>query len=388
MTVYGNLRALICTALAALALPIRADAQFIGRASGTVQFESNSNVFDLEADSAPVGIGGFHQADTYFAYGAEFDGIYLFDRQQIYARVLTKEYDYQRFTELNHNDYEAISRLIWKLGENWDGLLGVSRTHSMVPFLDLSGSSLALSLVTQQRETLQIDLKLNSDWKVEGLTYTNKVTQPVPGAPSLQLTESSGTATIKYTGPGRFTSGLTASYLSGDYSGSSGSQNPSYNQSQAGLAVTFVSPRSILEGQVGYTSRVSSADADNASGFTGLLDFTYQQTSKTAWRIKIDRMVNSFIVNAGSEIDTDAGLGLTWQASYKLAVSANSSDVLSTFSIEISPVTACPAAGANTRAVIANSAADNRFFHALCICSSSPITGGQRGAFPLKHILS
>src|ERR1700722_17133329 len=70
-------RLLICTAFAALALPIGARAQFTGKASATGQFESNSNLFALESGFAQPGINGFRRSDTYFAYGAEFDGNYL-----------------------------------------------------------------------------------------------------------------------------------------------------------------------------------------------------------------------------------------------------------------------------------------------------------------------
>jgi hypothetical protein len=50
-------RLLVCTALTALALPIRAHAQFTGKASATGQFESNSNVFSLESNFTQPGTG-------------------------------------------------------------------------------------------------------------------------------------------------------------------------------------------------------------------------------------------------------------------------------------------------------------------------------------------
>src|SRR5579863_137175 len=89
----------ICTALAALSLPVPAHAQFAGKASATGQYESNSNVFDLESGFAP-GTNGIPRSDTYYAYGAEFDGNYSLGRQQLYATASTTKYDYQHFTEL------------------------------------------------------------------------------------------------------------------------------------------------------------------------------------------------------------------------------------------------------------------------------------------------
>lgn len=312
---------LICTAFAALALPIRAHAQFTGKASATGQFESNSNVFALESGFAQPGTNDSRRSDTYFSYGAGFDGIYLWGRQQIYATASTKEYDYQRFTGLNHNDYKVDAGLIWKLGEPLDGKLEVTRTHTMVPFFDLSGSALALSLVTEQREAVQVGLKLSSEWKLEGSAYTSKADQPIPNAPNLQLTQTSGTTSIEYLGIGGLTSGLTAGYLSGDYSGSNGNLNSSYSQSTAGFLANYKHNRTTFEGQIGYSRRVSSTGSDNTSGLTGLLDFKHQLTPKTSFKVKIDRTINSYFLNSGSEIDTEAGANVDWQATYKLAAS-------------------------------------------------------------------
>lgn len=312
---------LICTAFVALALPIRAHAQFTGNASATGQFESNSNVFALESGFAQPGTNNFRRSDTYYAYGADMDGHYLWSRQQIYVTASTKEYDYQHFTELNHNDYKVDAGLIWKLGELLDGKLDVTRTHTMAPFLDLAGSVLALSLVTEQRETALIGLKLNSVWKVEGSAYTSKTDQPIPGEPNLQLTQSSAKASIEYLGVGGLTSGLTAGYLSGDYSGSNGTMDPSFSQSTVGFLAKYKHSRSTFEGQVGYSRRVSSTGIDNTSGVTGLFDIKQQLTPKTSVTFKIDRAINSYFLNSGSEIDTEAGAGVNWQATYKLAAS-------------------------------------------------------------------
>lgn len=312
---------LVCTALAALTLPIRAHAQFTGKASATGQFESNSNVFALDSGFLQPGTNDFRRSDTYYAYGGAFEGNYLWGRQQFYATASTKEYEYQRFTELNHNDYKVDAGLKWKLGELFDGKLNVTRTHTMVPFYDLSGSPLALSLVTEQRETVDIGVKLNSEWKIEGSAFTSKAEQPIPLAPNLQLTQNSGTAAIEYLGFGGLTSGLTAGYLSGDYTGSNGTLDPSFTQSTAGFVAKYQHNRTTSEGQVGYSRRVSSSGSDNTSGVTGLLEVAQQLTPKTSFKVKIDRAINSYFLNLGSEIDTEAGAGVNWQATYKVAAS-------------------------------------------------------------------
>jgi hypothetical protein len=312
---------LICTVLAALVLPVRAYAQFTGKASATGQFESNSNVFNLESGFTQPGTNNFPRSDTYYAYGAEFDGLYLLGLQQIYATASTTEYDYQHLTELSHNEYKLDAGLNWVLGELLDGKLDVTRTRTMVPFFDLVGSDLALSLATEQRETGQIGLKLSSDWRVEGTAFTSIIDEPIPQAPNQQLTQSSGTASIKYLGIGALTSGLTAGYLSGDYSGSNGTLNGPFRQSTAGFLADYKHNRMTFEGQVGYTHRISDIGGESLSGFTGLLEIKEQLTPKTGVMVKIDRMINNYIAVSGSEIDSEAGASIDWQATYKLAVS-------------------------------------------------------------------
>jgi len=312
---------LICAALA-VALPIRAHAQFSGKVSATGQFESNSNVFALESGAPPPEGDGRRRSDTFFAYGADFDLRYAWGRQEIYATADTHEYSYQHFFSLDHNDYKVDTGLNWKLGSVWDGKIEVMRTHTMVPFSDLSGSALQLSVSTEQREAAQIGLKLNSEWKIQVSGYTSKGDEPIAGAPNLQLTQNSGTTSILYLGFGALTSGLTATYLSGDYSGTNGTLNPSFNQTTAGLLATYQVKRTTFDGQVGYSRRSSSTGTDNTSGLTGLFDLQYQLTPKTSFTVKIDRSINSYYLNSGSEIDTEAGASVLWQTTYKLGVSA------------------------------------------------------------------
>jgi hypothetical protein len=311
---------LICSALAGLALPIRAHAQFTGKASATGQFESNSNVFDLSSGLEPPGNNG-RRSDTYFAYGADFDVNYSWGRQVFFATASTKEYNYQHFSDLNHNDYNVDTGLAWKLGGIWDGKLEVTRTHTMVPFSDLSGSALELSVLTEQRETAQIGVKLFSDWKIEASGYTSKDEEPIALAPNLQLTQNSGTASLEYFGFGGLTSGLTATYLSGDYRNTNGTENPSFDQTTVGLLAKYKLSRTTFDGQLGYSRRNSATGTDNTSGLTGLFDWKQQLTPKTSFTVKVDRMINSYFLNSGSEIDTEAGAIIDWQATYKLGVS-------------------------------------------------------------------
>jgi hypothetical protein len=322
---------LIRTALVALALPISAHAQFAGKASATAQFENNSNVFAVDGSPAQAGASSAHDSSTEYVYGAAFDGTYQWSRQQLYATASAREYNYQQFSDLNHNEYTIETGLLWKIGDLLDGKLAVARSHVMVPFLDLSGRTEALTLITDQTETLEVGLKLSPVWKLEGSAFTSQTNQPTPGQPNLQLTQDSGTASIEYAGIGPLTSGLTATYSSGDYSGSNSALNPflsetsaPFTQSTAGFLARYKLSRTSFESEVTYSRRTSSGvGSDNASGLTGLIEFKDQLTPKTGFTVKIDRVINTYYLNLGSELDTDAEVGVTWKATHKLDVAVD-----------------------------------------------------------------
>jgi hypothetical protein len=312
---------LVFAALAAVVLPSQADAQFTGSASATGQFESNSNIFNLDSGYLQPGAKDFRRGDTDYAYGVELDGKYLSGRQQFFATASTTQYEYQHLTELDHDEYKLDVGMNWVLGALVDGKLDATRTRIMVPFYNLSGESvLALSLATEQRETAQAGLQVTPVWKLEGLVFTSRIGEPVPGEPNLQLTQTSGSTSIDYQGIGNLTSGLTASYLSGSYSGTNG-LNPSFDQTTLGLLAKYRHVSLTFEGQVGYTRRDSDAGIDDASGLTGLFDVKKQLTPKTSVAVKVDRVINNYFLNSGSEIDSDAGVSIDWQATYKLDVS-------------------------------------------------------------------
>jgi hypothetical protein len=313
-----------CGALIALALPGRAHAELIGKASATAQYESNSNVFDSNlltpssvASSATR--NDSRRSDVFYAYGAQFDTRYSWRRQLFYVTAGTTQYDYQRFTRLNHNSYNVSTGVNLQLAAALDGKVDVTRSRTMVPFynLNVSGPVLALSLVTDQKETAQVGLRLNSRWRVESSVSADRSQQPVVGAPNLEVYQNSATASIDYLGLNGITSGITGTYAAGEYIGSVGTLSPTYNQTSAGFLVKYDYIRSSLDGQIGYSRRNSSNSRDDTSGLTGQIDFTDHLTPKTTVTAKVGRTINNYIVNSGSEIDTDLAGTVTWQATYK-----------------------------------------------------------------------
>jgi hypothetical protein len=307
----------LCVA-ALLASPLPAFAQLVMTVAGNSQYEYNTNVFDLQ-NGFLTPFGGKDFGDSYIAYGGKLDASYLLSQQQFYATVLGTEYRYDRFTELDHSEYNFDAGWDWKVGRLWDGVLDVNRIRSMVSFYNVIGTSLVIQ--TEQRETGRAGLQFSPDWRAELTGYTRSVDQPQTGAPNLRLTESSGTSAIKYTGTAGVTAGLTAGYLRGSFRDTGTFVAPSYHQTTGGLTATDeVTGLSTFRGEVGYSRRTSDNGNNNVSGVTGELDYKRALTGKTTVELDLTRQINAYITNNASEIDSVAALTATWQATYKIGV--------------------------------------------------------------------
>jgi hypothetical protein len=305
-----------------IALPIVAHAQLDATASVTGQYESNSNVYDLQFGYPVPGTMEYRRSDSDYAYGAIVQLKYLWSLQEFYATASGDELHYDHFTELNHGDYKFNGGWNWKIGTVLDGNFDVLRSSIMVPFTDITQEQLAF--LTEQKESAKIGLKVAADWRLEGTGYTRVVDESLVTAPNLQLQENSGTLAVKYLGNAGVTAGLTGGFVNGDYSGAGATGNPSYRQTTAGLLANYeASGHSTFLGEAGYTRRTSATGIDNVSGPTGELDYTNQVTAKTSIKLGLNRILNSYLFTTGSEIDTNASVTVNWQATYKIGVLAS-----------------------------------------------------------------
>jgi|HubBroStandDraft_6_1064221.scaffolds.fasta_scaffold39374_2 hypothetical protein len=298
--------------------PAPALAQLAVTAMADSQYEYNSNVFTI-GSGVPGPLGGTRLGDTDFSYGAELDASYLWSQQQFYATVLGNEYRYDHFTELDHSDSSLIAGWDWKVGRIWDGVIDVERLRSMVSFFNVLGDSLVIQ--TEQRETARVGVQATPDWRAEFTGLTHKIDQPQAGAPNLSLTESQGTAAIKYTGTAGLTAGVDASYLSGSFSDTGLNFDPPYKQVSGGVTATEeVTGLSTFKGLIGYTRRSADDGGRSISGVTGDLDYKRELTGKTKVEVELSRNINIYVASSTSEIDTVAAVNANWQASYKIDV--------------------------------------------------------------------
>ena len=313
-------------AAAALSLSTPCVAEITAFNTLTGQYQYNSDVFALQSGVNPtIGSENNQRGDFYYAYGAASaikDGL---GPQQLFLNLSCNEFRYDHFTQLDHLEYNIDGGLNWKLGDELDGKLEVARSRIMVTFLDLTQTQfvnqLQLALQTEQRESVLVGFLVTPDWRLETNAYTRGVDEPLQATPNLHLTETFGSFAVKYIARAGLTAGITAGYLSGSYTGVSAAAEPAYHQDNVDLVANYqATGRTTLAAEAGYTDRKSADGINSLSGFTGLLDYKNQLTPKTSLDLQLNRALNSFIANAGSEIDTTASLNILWQATYKLGV--------------------------------------------------------------------
>ena len=312
-----------CVLMAAVLMPAPWScwAEVTVAASGSARYEHDSNVFDLQSGFPVPGTTDFTRADSLYTYGAAVDVNYFWDRQQLFATLTDNEFQYNHFSQLDHNEYNLDMGMNWKLLHALDGSLDVARIRSMVPFINTQNSEFALQ--TEQREAAKVGYEFIPDWRLEGTGIHRTFDQTFTVSPSQDLRESSGGMAVKYLGRAGLTSGLSGTYTVGDYSGPGASFNPSYHQTTLAVTALYMpTGRSSFNGSLGYSDRKSGSDQNSASGFTGELDFESQLTGKTSLHLLLNRGINSYVSNQGSEIDSVGALTVRWQTTYLLGVIA------------------------------------------------------------------
>ena len=270
------------------------------------------------------GTPNVRRSDSYISEGFAFKVDDYVGRQDLFLTGSANQFHYDHLTELDNTGYQFDGGVLWKLTSILNGKFDVSRTRAMTSFLDTMSTS--LSLQTEQRETMDVTLKVAPEWKLNGTGYSRASDQTQPDAPDLKLSEQSGTMALSYLGLGNFTAGADAGYLSGRYTGALVTVQPmfqlsSYQQTTFDLLATYkAGGRSTFSGSVGYSDRVSPSGLNNTSGVTGNLSFQDQLTPKTSITLVGSRVINSYLTTASSEIDTSAQASVDWRATYKLDV--------------------------------------------------------------------
>ncbi len=337
----------IAALAAALSPPLRADAQTTVAPYVDAHYERDSNVFRVENSQANVAaLGDPTLADTDQKYVAGVDGTYLWSQQKLTATLEGRRFDYDHFTELDHNEYLAHMALNWKLTSLLDGLLDARQEQYMAPFV--LGNSSQLSIDVDRKIDAKANLNVNPEWRVETEAYSHNLKAPLQGFPDFVEREIGTHLALVNKSVTNLSYGIALDHISGRYENAP--DVGTYNQTSADLTLNYtVSALTNLNAALGYTKRDQTANIPSASGVTGAFGYTRQLTGKTSVSVNVTRAVNNYVAAGGSEIDTGGSLAVTWQATYRISVALNGGYVRSRFVGQTIPGTVVPGSMANGR---------------------------------------
>ena len=288
------------------------------------QYEFNSNVFSLpNRDQAILLNGSPARDDTDLRSVAGLDTAYAWNlgRERLGATLEGRRLIYDRFSQLDRNEYLLSGQFDWKAYNNWDGNFGVRQERRMASFADRTGTS-ERSMELDRNATAGVNVNLDPEWRLETGVQWHQLDSPLPGFPAFSLREDSGNVALKYLGVSKLTAGVQTSYTDGRFNGLPDS--PAYNQLGAGLTMTYtLSGITTVDGDVGYTRfKDRNADGQSVSGFSGSLQLTEHLSAKTTAHVRAYRRVNSYIAGANAVIDSGAQAGVEWQPTGKIGLSA------------------------------------------------------------------
>jgi hypothetical protein len=311
----------LCTAgVAATPMVAMADGTLTPYAAEDI--EHNSNVFDLPSNGpVPVGKHGPTFSDTFFEERVGLDALYVVDQQKFFGTAEFRHFDYDNFTSLDHNEELIDGGLIFKSSPLFDGTIEYKHQKSMVLFQQLSAAT-ALIVETESNARAAFNVNITPEWRLESTLRDRVLDSPREEVPGLSLHEDAIREGLRYLGMTNLSAGVDVEYLEGKYQHDPTALDPKYHQVSALLAANYViSGLTNFNGSLGYTSRVDQGSS-KLSGVTGSIGYRHSLTGKTSINVQLSRALSSYVTTGGNEIDTSASGSVTWQATYKLGVTA------------------------------------------------------------------
>jgi hypothetical protein len=315
-------------------------APLIAAAGGTLtpyaaeDVEHNSNIFDLPSGLPLVGYPSGSLADTVFETRAGVDGVYLLDQQRLFGTAEFRRFDYDKFTGLDHNEYLIDGGLKYKIDQIIDGTIEYRHEQKMVEFQELTAATY-LILETENTANASFNINFTPEWRLENRLRDHLLDSPRSDVPQLSLHEDSIHEGLRYLGVSNLSAGIDVEYLTGQYRHDPLALDPNYHQTSGYLAANYiVSGLTNFTGALGYTSRSDPTNAGTlgaASGVTGDLDYRHALSGKTTLDLDLKRGVSTYLTTGGSEIDTSASVGASFQATYKIRLRASYDYTLSKF---------------------------------------------------------
>jgi hypothetical protein len=296
----------------------------------TVGIEHNTNVFSRPASEPPFASSGNTElGDRDYTYLGGVDADIAWSRERLRLNAQAEHVGYDRFSELNHNEYKGRGDFDWHLGPVVDGTLSYGQTRIMSPLANTLSDQLELQ--TEHNASAAVRVLVTPRWRLDLQPRWRELDAPLPDYPDFSNRESGGNVGINYLGINRLTAGLRVDYVSGSFSHILGATD--YHQTSEDLTATYVvTGASRFTGELGYSQRdstlINPADAavlgpgggglaGRTNAFTGSLMLTREFSAKTSAHLRAFREISSYSAGANAMIGTGAEAGVTWSPDVK-----------------------------------------------------------------------
>jgi hypothetical protein len=314
-----NWRPLACMSVAAAMYGPPALAEFKIDNHLSSQIEYDSNVYRVSSATAKQTLGSSQRDDEILTSEAGSDIAYLWNAQRLYASGNVRRVLYRRASELDHNEFDWLGGLNWKLGSSVDGDGEYKMQRRMVPEENRALPTTRLDFETDHNAGGSVNLMIDPQWRAE--SRVDWVEQDSPSQDALfHLDETKYTLGAKYLGLGPVNMGLQAQYLTGTFD--DGIQNGPYRQVNLDYTLDYksgsLSQLSMLLG--GSRRRGRNGSSESFSGFTGELHYKRFISGKTTLGADFFRRVESYAVLADYVAETGGDVNMDWQATPKLFV--------------------------------------------------------------------
>jgi hypothetical protein len=316
-----------------LAVPAMASAEDRFSPYAKITYDHDSNIFAYPSAGPDLPPGTpTAQGDSRETYVGGADISEQFGRQKLRATLEGRRINYDRLSDLSHDESLASAALEYEIGSAIDGNVRTRQEKRMAPFTERVSNT--LSIETERTSFASMRFRITPEWSLQPDVARRDLASPQPLYPDLRLREDTFGAALTYAGRGPLRLGLQADRLSGVYTGVAGV--PDISQTTVQLTADYqVTGVSSFKGAIGHTRREQGTAANNISDVTGVVGYRRQLTGKTAISLELSRAVNSYITAGSSEVDTRQYFSVEWQATRKVGVTASYTQTHAVFVGEI-----------------------------------------------------
>jgi exopolysaccharide biosynthesis operon protein EpsL len=284
----------------------------------------DNNLFRLSDSADPVtAIGSSERSDTIFRVGAGIDANLPISRQNILLNARFELREFDRFDLLDHTAYRFGGAWNWRVGNDWEGLLGYQRDHYLSGLADIQRA--VKDMITTDHAYGSAAYRIDARWRVRGgLDFWR---YEHGDASQLTLDNRTGSLVIggDYVTPANNSIGAQFRYTEGKYPNQILTINNDYKEYEtSAVARWVVTGKSTFTGRVGYTKREHEQFAQrDFDGLTGRLEYDWFVANKTLLNFALYREIGSYIdTNASYVVNQGGSFGPAWAPTDKVILQA------------------------------------------------------------------